>query len=163
MIGGAAADRFDRRRMVIAVEPRPRRRPGRPRRTIVSGTVSIAVVLVVLFILGTAETFADSASSTLLPGLVAREDLGIANARMQGAFLLMNQLVAPPIGAFLFAAGMALPFATNAACFALGAVLISRVVIERQDRAAGIGRLRGPTWPRASAGSSPIRRCGRSR
>jgi predicted MFS family arabinose efflux permease len=96
--------------------------------TIVGGYVSIAVVLISLFVLGTAETFADSASSTLLPGLVAREDLGIANARMQGGSLLMNQLLGPPIGAFLFAVGMALPFATNAACFALGALLISRVV-----------------------------------
>jgi predicted MFS family arabinose efflux permease len=84
---------------------------------------------VTLFVLGTAETFADSASSTFVPGLVAREDLGLANARMQGAFLLTNQLVAPPIGAFLFAAGMALPFATNAVCFVLGALLVSRVVI----------------------------------
>jgi predicted MFS family arabinose efflux permease len=89
--------------------------------------VNIALVLAALFVLGTAETFADSASSTLLPGMVAREDLGIANSRMQGAFLLTNQLVAPPIGAFLFAAGMALPFAANAAAFAMGAVLISRV------------------------------------
>ena len=127
VIGGAAADRFDRRRMVVAVNL------GRAfvlvvlTATILSGAVNIALVLVALFALGTAETFADSASSTLLPSLVAREDLGIANARMNGAFLLTNQLVAPPIGAFLFAAGMALPFATNAACFALGALLISRV------------------------------------
>jgi len=108
--------------------------------TIVSGNVNIASVLVALFVLGTAETFADSASSSLLPGLVARDDLGIANARMQGAFLLTNQLVAPPIGAFLFTAGMALPFAANAAAFALGAVLISRVVTsvrkERGERAS---------------------------
>ena len=96
--------------------------------TIVSGTVNIAVVLAALFVLGTAETFADAASGTLIPSLVRREDLGIANARMQGAFLLTNQLLTPPIGAFLFAAGMALPFATNAACFALGALLVSRVV-----------------------------------
>jgi hypothetical protein len=101
---------------------------------IVTGTINIAVVLAVLFVLGTAETFADSASGTLIPGLVAREDLGIANARMQGAFLLTNQLLTPPIGAFLFAAGMALPFATNAACFALGAVLISRVVTGPRGR-----------------------------
>jgi len=46
---------------------------------------------------------------------------------MQGAFLLTNQLVAPPIGAFLFAVGMALPFAAGAAAMALGAVLISRI------------------------------------
>jgi MFS family permease len=128
VLGGAVADRIDRRRLVVAVDL------GRAVVlsvlviTIVSGNVNIAVVLATLFILGTAETFADSASSALLPGMVDREDLGIANARLQGAFLVTNQLVAPPIGAFLFAAGMALPFATNAACFALGAVLISRVV-----------------------------------
>ena len=81
-----------------------------------------------------AETFADSASSTLIPSLVAREDLGIANARMQGAFVLMNQLVAPPIGAFLFVVGMALPFATNAAAFALGALLVSRVATSARER-----------------------------
>ena len=85
---------------------RSRRRPRGPgRRHRVSGTVNIAVVLVVLFVLGTAETFADSASSTLIPSLVAREDLGIANARMQGAFVLTNQLLPPPVGAFLFAVG----------------------------------------------------------
>lgn len=129
LLAGAAADRFDRRRIVVWVNV------GRAvvlavlAVTIVTGTVSIVVVLLALFILGTSETFADASSSTMLPRLVAREDLGVANARMQGAFLLTNQLVAPPIGAFLFAAGMALPFATNAACFALGAVLISRVVL----------------------------------
>jgi len=128
VVGGVAADRFDQRGMVVAVNL------GRAFvlavlvATIISGTVTIAVVLVALFVLGTAETFADSASSTLIPSLVGREDLGIANARMQGAFVVMNQLVAPPIGAFLFAIGMALPFATNAAAFALGAVLVSRVV-----------------------------------
>ena len=128
VLGGAIADRFDRRRLVVIANL------GRSVvlialvATIVIGTVNIGVVLAALFILGTAETFADSASSTLLPGLVAREDLGIANARLQGGFLLTNQLVAPPIGAFLFAAGMALPFAANAAAFALGALLVSRVV-----------------------------------
>ena len=138
VIGGVAADRWDRRRMVAFVNL------GRAFVlsvlviTIATGSVSIAVVLTALFVLGTAETFADSASSTLVPGLVQREDLGVANNRMQGAFLLTNQLVAPPIGAFLFVVGMALPFATNAACFVLGAVLISRVVTTRREP-------RGPT------------------
>jgi MFS family permease len=139
VVGGVAADRFDRRRMVVLVNLARAIVLLALVATIVTGTVNIALVLVVLFVLGTAETFADSASSTLLPGLVAREDLGIANSRMQGAFVLTNQLVAPPIGAFLFAAGMALPFAANAAAFALGAVLITRVAVsvnrERELRA----------------------------
>lgn len=134
VLGGAAADRFDRRQMVVVVNVGRTFVLGALVAVIVSGTVNIAAVLVVLFVLGTAETFADSASSTLIPSLVAREDLGIANARMQGAFLLTNQLLFPPVGAFLFAVGMALPFATNAACFALGAVLVSRVVTGARER-----------------------------
>ena len=159
VLGGAAADRFDRRRMVVVANL------GRAAvlvvlvATMVSGTVNIAVVLVTLFVLGTAETFADSASSSLLPGLVAREDLGIANARMQGAFLLTNQLLMPPIGAFLFAAGMALPFATNAACFALGAVLVSRVVTSSRNelqarRGLGAEMVEGVRW---LIGNPPMR------
>jgi MFS family permease len=143
VLGGVAADRFDRRRVVVVVNLLRSVVLVALVGTIVSGTVSIAAVLIALFLLGTAETFADSASSTLLPGLVAREDLGIANARMQGAFLLTNQLVLPPIGAFLFAIGMALPFATNAACFALGALLVSRVVRSTRDE------LRKPSSVRA--------------
>ena len=134
VLGGAAADRFNRRRMVVVVNVGRALVLGALVAVIATGTINIAVVLAVLFVLGTAETFADSASSTLIPGLVARQDLGIANARMQGAFLLTNQLLTPPIGAFLFAIGMALPFATNAACFALGAVLVSRVVTGPRSR-----------------------------
>jgi MFS family permease len=133
VVGGAAADRFDRRRMVVFVNLGRAVVLAALVATIVSGTVNILVVLGALFVLGTAETFADSASSTLIPSLVPRADLGIANARMQGAFLLTNQLLAPSIGAFMFAAGMALPFATNAACFALGALLVSRVATSTRN------------------------------
>ena len=136
IVAGGVADRFDRRRIVIAVNL------GRAvvlavlAATIASGTVSIAVVLLALFLLGTAETFADVGSSSLLPRLVERRHLGIANARIQGAFLLTNQLLTPPIGALLFTVGMALPFATNAACFALGALLVTRVVSQVAVEAA---------------------------
>ncbi len=143
VIGGVAADRFDRRRMVVLANV------GRAIvlvvlvATIVTQAVNIAFVLLILFILGTAEVFADSASSTLLPGLVSRQDLGVANARIQGAMLLTNQLLLPPVGAFLFAINESLPFATNAAGFALGAVLISRVVTDVRRERAVAPSLRG--------------------
>jgi MFS family permease len=127
VVSGALADRVDRKRVVIAVNL------GRSFViavlvvTILTGVVNIAIVLGALFVLGTAENFSDAASSTLIPSLVPKADLGIANARMQGAFLLSNQLLLPPVGAFLFAIGPAIPFAANAAGFALGALLISRI------------------------------------
>jgi MFS family permease len=134
VVAGTAADRFDRRRMVAAVNVGRAFVLAALVATIVTGNVNIVAVLVALFVLGTAETFADAASSALLPGLVAREDLGVANSRLQGAFVLANGLLLPPVGAFMFAVGMALPFATNAACFALGALLISRVATSTMER-----------------------------
>lgn len=127
LVAGAFADRHDRRRIVTVVNLGRAAVLAVLTVTIAGGSASIAVVLVTLFVLGTAETFADAASSTLVPSLVARADLGVANARMNAGALLLNQLAAPPIGAFVFAIGMALPFGANAAGFALGAVLISRV------------------------------------
>jgi len=135
--GGAVADRVDRKRMVVAANISRAAMLSVLVYTIVTGSVSIAIVLTALFALATAETFADSASSTLLPSLVTREDLGLGNARIQGSMLLTNQLVGPPIGAFLFTIGMALPFATNAACFLLGAVLISRIAATTRAERSG--------------------------
>ncbi len=132
---GAIADRFDRRRIIAGVNLARAAVLAILAGAIVGGNVSIAVVLLALFVLGTAEIFADVASNSLLPRVVGREDLGVANARLTSSFLLTNQLLGPPIGAFMFSVGMALPFAANAACFALGAVLVTRVVTDIAETA----------------------------
>jgi MFS family permease len=124
---GVVADRVDRIRIIVVVNLARALVLALLATTIVTGSVNIALILVALFLLGTAETFADVGGGSLLPRLVRREDLGIANARLSGGVLLTNQLIAPPIGAALFVVGMALPFAADAACFALGALLITRV------------------------------------
>jgi MFS family permease len=125
---GVLADRVDRVRLMVVVNLVRGVILALLAASVATGVVSIGIVLAALFALGTAETFADIGSASILPRLVRREDLGVANARITGSVLLTNQLVAPPIGAFLFAAGMALPFIADAAGFLLGAVLVSRVV-----------------------------------
>ena len=124
---GVVADRVDRVRLMAAVNLVRAAVLAVLAATILGGAVSIGVVLGALFVLGTAETFADIGGQSVLPRLVRREDLGIANARLSGGVLLTNQLLAPPIGALLFAIGMALPFVADAAGFALGAVLVLRI------------------------------------
>src|SRR6185295_15776644 len=97
--------------------------------TIATGVVSIAAILVALLLIATAETFADLAATSLLPQYVGRDDLGLANARLQSAYLLTNQLIGPPIGAFLFVVGMAIPFALNAVAFAFASVIVARIAL----------------------------------
>ena len=124
---GVLADRVNRRRVVIVVNVLRALVVAALAAAIAAGRVNVVVVLVTLFILGTAEVFADITKSTLLPMVVAKPDLGVANARMVSGFITANQLVGPPIGAFLFAVGMAVPFGAQALFMALGAVLISRI------------------------------------
>ncbi|MEP6817769.1 MAG: MFS transporter [Marmoricola sp.] len=133
---GVLADRVDRRIVVMAADWLRTVVLVALVSTIVGGRVSIAVVLIVMFLLGTAEAFADTTTSAILPMVVEKRDLGIANARLMGGFILANQLAGPPIGAALFAAGMSWPFVTQAVCVALGVVLVSRVALPTHGKAA---------------------------
>ena len=136
---GVVTDRVDRRRMVIVVNLARAVVLVVLTATILTGSVSIAIVLATLLALATAETFGDLAGSALLPRLVPREGIGLANARLQGTYLLPNQLIGPPIGAFLFAAGAAIPFVADAVCYVFGAILISRIAASLAGRAIRTG------------------------
>ncbi|MDT4964857.1 MAG: hypothetical protein QOF87_4504, partial [Pseudonocardiales bacterium] len=131
---GALSDRVNRKLIVVTADLLRAAVLVVLSLTIVTGTVSIALVLGTLFVLGTAEVFADNTSSTLLPMLVHRDDLAIANSRFLVGFITVNQLVGPPIGAALFAAGTASPFVAQAVLVALGAILVSRIVLPAQVR-----------------------------
>jgi predicted MFS family arabinose efflux permease len=80
--------------------------------------------------------FADNTATTLTPMLVHRDDLAIANSRLQTGFITLNQLVGPSIGAALFAVGVIWPFATQLLLVAAGVLLVSKVVLPAHGRAA---------------------------
>lgn len=124
---GALADRLDRRVVVIVADLLRALVVAVLCVAILTGVVTIAVVLATLFVYGVAEVFADTTTGTLLPMVVDKEDLGIGNARIQAGFLTANQLVGPPVGAFLFAAGMVWPFVVQVVCVLLSVVLVARI------------------------------------
>ncbi|HET6936966.1 MAG TPA: MFS transporter [Nocardioides sp.] len=140
---GAITDRLDRRLIIVVVDSL---------RVVVLVLLSVAIavdtapiwlVLVAMFLLGTAEVFADNTSSTLLPMLVTKDDLTIGNARIMAGFVTINQLVAPPIGAFLFTVAQFVPFVTQAVLCALAVVLIARLELPAHGRSADAER---PVW-----------------
>jgi len=157
LYAGALSDRLDRRRVIGVVNVVRAVVLVTIAGTILTDTVSIAVVLGCLFLLGTAEVFADNASQTLLPLIVRRDDLAIANARLQAGFITLNQLAGPPLGAALFATGMALPFIGQAVLVGAAAVLVSRIALPRTARGPEQRTLirhdiaEGLRWPRHHA------------
>ena len=143
LFAGVLADRVDRVLIVVTVDLVRAAVLLLLVASLVTGTVSVAVVLVALFLVATAEVFADNTSSTLLPMLVSRQDLALGNARLVTGFITVNQLAGPPIGAALFAAGQAWPFVTQAVLVALGALLVSRIVLSEAGHQPEVsGRLR---------------------
>lgn len=140
VLAGATVDRLDRRLLAVTV--------GSLRAVVVAvllvamglDALSITVIYAVAFLLGSAETLADNASSALVADTVPRPALGLANARLIGSMMVTNQLAGPPIGAALFGLGRAVPFGVYVVCMAASAVLLSRL---RSTRDAGPGPSRG--------------------
>jgi predicted MFS family arabinose efflux permease len=140
---GALTDRLDRRLIIITVDLLRSLVLALLAAAVAFDVASIALVLVAMFLLGTAEVFADNTASTLLPMIVGRDDLAIANARLQTGFVTINQLVAPPIGALLFTAGQFIPFAAQALVGVLAVVLIARLQLPAHGRKPDEAR---PVW-----------------
>ena len=124
---------------------------------IITGRVNIGLVLAAMLLLGTAEVFSNTASSALLPLLVHRDDLALANSRLQAGFVTVFQLAGPPLGAALFAISVPYPFAGQAILVGLGAVLITQVrrnaAIARASSVRRVGTeiVEGFQWVRRNA------------
>ncbi|MGI8626607.1 MAG: MFS transporter [Geodermatophilaceae bacterium] len=134
LLAGAVADRLNRRLIVVTVDLARTVVLVVLCLTIATDAISIALVLGCLFLISTAEVFADNTSSTLLPMLVHRDELAIGNARLTTGFITVNQLAGPPLGAALFAVGMVWPFVAQAILVSLGALLVSRIALPPHGR-----------------------------
>lgn len=85
-------------------------------------------------LLGAAEVLRDNSAQTLLPSLVGPNELERANGRLWGAETVMNSFVGPPVAGLLLAASFALPFAVDAATFAVAGCLILLIPGEFRPR-----------------------------
>jgi MFS family permease len=131
---GALTDRLDRRLIIVTVDSLRALVVVLLAVAIAVDSAPISLVLVTMFLLGTAEVFADNTASTLVPMLVERDDLAIANSRIMAGFVTINQLAAPPIGAFLFTIGQAVPFAAQGIVGLLAVALIAKLRLPAHGR-----------------------------
>ncbi|WP_053203016.1 MFS transporter [Jiangella muralis] len=91
---------------------------------LLTDTATLPLVAVAAFALGVAETVRDTAAQTVVPRLVPSELLERANGRLIAGEVAGNEFAGPLIGAALFAAGVALPFAANSATLAIAVLLV---------------------------------------
>jgi MFS family permease len=124
---GALVDRFDRRRVMFAMD-------------IVRGAVTILIALsvfqhwvrlpllyVTALTIGFADVLFGNAAQAIVPSLVETDQLERANGFQYASETAGRQFIGPPIGSFLFAAAMGAPFVVDGATFLASAVLLMTV------------------------------------
>ena len=84
-----------------------------------------SVILITAFLFGLAEVLRDNSAQTLMPAVVEDKDLEKANGRMWSAESLTNSFIGPPLGSFIIAIAIFLPFFVDAITFFVAAALIA--------------------------------------
>lgn len=135
LYAGVLSDRHDRRRIIMTANVVRMLVLAGMIATFAAGRLTVELALLGLGLLSTAEVFADNTTGTLAPMLVGRDDLALANARLQAGFVTLNQLAGPPIGAALFAVGRAWPLAAEVLLLCAGTLLLFRVSLPPHGRA----------------------------
>ncbi|NND13734.1 MAG: MFS transporter [Acidimicrobiia bacterium] len=125
LFAGEVVDRVDRRKLMVVADIARAGGVLLIALLIVSGGISLAVIYVIAFLLGMAETLVDTSREALVPEVVAANQLEIANGRSQAAEFTSDDLLGPPLGGFLFLLATGAPFFVNALAFAVAAALIA--------------------------------------
>lgn len=123
---GALTDRLDRRRAMLGANS--------VRSVLLAGLVlaislgvgSIVALYCVAFCIGIAETICDTSAQSILPTIIAGEQLSRVNGRLYAAELTANQFIGPPLGGLLVAGSAAAALIVPATLWiaAIGALLL---------------------------------------
>lgn len=136
LVGGAVVDRTDRRRLMWRTDVLRAVLVGGFAALVASGSVAIAMLATVSFLLGVAEIFFDNAASAIVPMLVDDSRIEQANSWIFSSQTAMSTLLGAPIGGALYALGRAVPLAVDALSFGLSAVLVAAIAGSFHPRTA---------------------------
>jgi MFS family permease len=134
-VAGALADRMDRRQAMVRVNLVRTVLLGGLALAVATDLATLPILYVVAVLLGVAETLFDTSAQSLLPALVARDNLTVANSRLFAVELVANTFVGPPLGGLLAALGLAVAFGVPAAAYLVGAGCL--VLLAGSFRAVG--------------------------
>ena len=105
-------------------------------------SLTIWWLYLVIFVYGACETLYDGAIRAVVPSVVPKAKLPRANARIEGAELVVQNFASAPLTSLLFAVAVLIPLAGLAAAFALAvvlALLLPAVASGQQFRAGSDG------------------------
>jgi predicted MFS family arabinose efflux permease len=121
LIAGAAADRYDRRRIMIAADVVAAAAVGALAAAVLSHHVAFGAILVVAFVDSAAGVFFRAGQSGAFRSVVPLAQIPAA-ASVSQARAAVVRLAGPPVGGVLFGLGRALPFVADAVSYVFSTV-----------------------------------------
>jgi MFS family permease len=129
---GAVVDRYDRVGLMWRSQAIQAAVVGIVAALATVGEVSIPVLAVMAFGLGSCEVVFGNASQAILPDIVPKSLLHKANGNQYAVTTVGQMFVGPPLGSIAVAVAVALPFGLDAGSFALSAALLATLPRRRQ-------------------------------
>jgi len=126
VLGGALADRWDRRHTMWVADAARAVLLAIPAAAAALGVLSIPLLAAVAFLLGLGGLFFDTAATAYLPDLLGRDPMLLerANSRLRGTQTAASGFAGPPMGSALLTLGRAVPLLADAVSFAFSALLV---------------------------------------
>ena len=105
---GSIVDHSDRRKVMLWVNSGRIIILSALTLAVIGGYLSLPILYVVALLLGMGETLVDTALTSIVPSVVAKDRLTWANARITGAQTVTNTFLGPPLAGYLAGAGFAI-------------------------------------------------------
>ncbi len=132
---GALADRRGRRGLLVSAATLRAAVLALAGAAALTGNLTLAAIYLAVFVVGIGEVLFDTTSQSLLPAMVAQEDLGRANGRLIGAQTVMNNFVGAPLAGVLVGLAGAAVLLGPAALYLAAALLLARLPQRYQPEA----------------------------
>ncbi|WP_410646137.1 MFS transporter [Amycolatopsis sp. cmx-4-54] len=148
LTAGSVVDRVDRTILMWRTQALQALIVGVLTALVAAEAVTVPMLVVFAFALGSCDVFYDNAAQTALPDLVPKDLLHQANGSQQVVLVVGRQFVGPPLGSLLFALTWTLPFAVDAVSFVLAALLLAGLPKRRHAPLERAKVLDGLRWLR---------------
>jgi MFS family permease len=124
LLSGGLVDRLDRRVVMVVVDWVRGAAMGGLAVAVATGRPSVPLLYAVTFLIGTGDTLHRAAETSMVATIVPKDLLERANGRFMASRTVVAEMVAGPLGGFLFATAHAVPFALDAVTFVVAAALL---------------------------------------
>jgi len=124
LVSGGLVDRLDRRVVMVVVDWASGAVMGCLALAVATGRPSVPLLYAVAFLVSSGATLHRTAELSMVAAVVPVDLLERANGRFMASRTIARDMVAGPLGGFLFVVAPAVPFAADAVTFALAATLL---------------------------------------